>query len=363
MNPLKNWYNLRRGYKFGDKTTYNDFHIGLDVIVPEGTPKFAPYSGEVTHAVREQGGNTVYLFAVGKVFRFLHLSKFGKIGKVRKGDIIGYTGDTGLSTGPHLHHDISRNSLKLDDISNFIDPEVYYAPKTIKVFVVTNKTYWNYRKKLIEIRKLVSEYTDGQIQLSFTCKDVHLAPEYVIQESTMGDGTKFVGAKTFKPFLKEAKDCDIIVYYQDTKEAWPDTNFGAWSLNEVIEQEYPISGKFGIAMWGYENATRSKGEQMDYFVGNFIHELSHIFHYMARQEDDTHVHDYVEASLRNAYIGLDVDSILPRWDEFCDQNEWIHEQKLPSRVKNFVINYKKQYYKSPNILEWSRFNKKKYEFS
>lgn len=132
--PLENWKKLKRGYKFGGKTFYSDFHLGTDYIVPERTSVFAPRKCEIVKVgMFEQGGKTVHArMSAGKfgrvVMRFMHLSKYAKMGKYEKGDIIGYTGNTGkLTRGPHLHIDISRKKVDIKNISNFIDPEKFFA--------------------------------------------------------------------------------------------------------------------------------------------------------------------------------------------------------------------------------------------
>ena len=91
---------------------YTAMHRGVDFAAPLGTPIYA--AGDGTIAVAEFNG------AYGKYVRirhngqyataYAHLSRFGKnvaVGKrVRQGDVIGYVGSTGRSTGPHLHYEI-----------------------------------------------------------------------------------------------------------------------------------------------------------------------------------------------------------------------------------------------------------------
>lgn len=67
--PLKNWRKIKRGYRFGEKTFYSDFHLGTDYIVLPGT----------------------------------------------------------LTRGPHLHIDLSFGSVDPKNHSNFIDPENFFS--------------------------------------------------------------------------------------------------------------------------------------------------------------------------------------------------------------------------------------------
>lgn len=126
MYPLSNWSKLKRGYIFGEPTTYSKHHLGLDLIAPKGTPVFAPFDGRTTKLIGKQGGNTVWFYWDDLIMRVMHLSEFGKIGKVKEGDILGYVGSTGsLSTGNHAHLDISKNKVDIYNFANFKDPEKY----------------------------------------------------------------------------------------------------------------------------------------------------------------------------------------------------------------------------------------------
>ncbi len=59
--PLKNWRKIKRGYKFGEKTFYSEHHLGVDYIVPEGTPVFAPCDCEIIVSGNfPEGGNTFH---------------------------------------------------------------------------------------------------------------------------------------------------------------------------------------------------------------------------------------------------------------------------------------------------------------
>ena len=86
------------------------FHAGIDFRTPTGTPISAPAHGTVVKAGRHGGyGKMVELrHANGLTTRFAHLSRIGvKIGaRVHRGQVIGRSGNTGRSTGPHLHYEI-----------------------------------------------------------------------------------------------------------------------------------------------------------------------------------------------------------------------------------------------------------------
>ncbi|MEN3792678.1 M23 family metallopeptidase [Fulvimarina sp. MAC3] len=87
-------------------------HKGVDWAAPTGTPVFAAFDGTVSYAGDGKGyGNLVKIdHEAGRATRYAHLSRFGEKAKVgthvQAGDVIGYVGTTGLSTGPHLHFEL-----------------------------------------------------------------------------------------------------------------------------------------------------------------------------------------------------------------------------------------------------------------
>jgi hypothetical protein len=127
MYPLKDWEKFRRGYTHGVKTTYSDKHLGVDIICPQGTELYAWTDCEVNGLVGNQGGNTAWVYADGYIFRFLHLKYRPENRKVKKGEVFALTGNTGLSSGPHVHVDVWSQktgvSLKFADC---IDPEEFF---------------------------------------------------------------------------------------------------------------------------------------------------------------------------------------------------------------------------------------------
>lgn len=98
-------------------------HRGVDYAAPRGTPIKAAGDGKVVLAGRHGGyGNTVIL-QHGNKYRTLyaHMNGFAKGirsgGTVKQGQIIGYIGTTGLSTGPHLHYEFQVNGVHVDPLS------------------------------------------------------------------------------------------------------------------------------------------------------------------------------------------------------------------------------------------------------
>lgn len=126
MFPLRKRTPIR--YNFGERTWYSRHHLGQDYAADYET-LYAPFDGEIIRSFRGvEGGNTIW-FKPNKqnvVIRFLHLSAFKiKSGLVNSGEAIATTGNTGMSTGAHLHLDISKGAVNIWDFSNFLDPEQY----------------------------------------------------------------------------------------------------------------------------------------------------------------------------------------------------------------------------------------------
>ncbi len=96
-------------------------HSGLDFRAPHGTPIYAATDGRVQFAGRNGGyGNFVKLSHPGGLATgYAHMSRIAvrNGAEVRRGQVIGYVGSTGLSTGPHLHYEMYRGGAKIDPAS------------------------------------------------------------------------------------------------------------------------------------------------------------------------------------------------------------------------------------------------------
>ena len=98
---------------------YNKMHRGTDFAAPSGTPIMASGSGTVTRARWCGGGGNCVKIKHNSTYEtiYAHMKSFAKGikegRKVKQGQIIGYVGSTGLSTGPHLHYEVIVNGKKV----------------------------------------------------------------------------------------------------------------------------------------------------------------------------------------------------------------------------------------------------------
>ncbi len=106
------------GYRRDPFTGRIKLHEGLDISAPTGTPVYAPADGVVTFVGMKQGyGLTIEVDHGGKYrTRYAHLSKsLVRVGqKVQRGDMIAKVGNTGRSTGPHLHYEVRVNGAPVN---------------------------------------------------------------------------------------------------------------------------------------------------------------------------------------------------------------------------------------------------------
>ena len=99
---------------------YNKMHRGTDFAAPSGTPIMASGSGTVTRARWCGGGGNCVKIKHNSTYEtiYAHMKAFAKGikegRKVKQGQIIGYVGSTGMSTGPHLHYEVVVNGKKVN---------------------------------------------------------------------------------------------------------------------------------------------------------------------------------------------------------------------------------------------------------
>jgi murein DD-endopeptidase MepM/ murein hydrolase activator NlpD len=113
---LSSSYGMRKHPILG----YNKMHKGTDFAAPSGTPIMASGAGKITRARWCGGGGNCVKIKHNSTYEtiYAHMKSFArgiKEGRrVRQGQIIGYVGSTGMSTGPHLHYEVVVNGKKVN---------------------------------------------------------------------------------------------------------------------------------------------------------------------------------------------------------------------------------------------------------
>jgi murein DD-endopeptidase MepM/ murein hydrolase activator NlpD len=121
------------GYRIDPIYKTVKLHAGLDFAAPQGTPIYATANGTVTVAGNTgngYGNHVVINHGYGYETLYGHMVKVkARAGQqVKRGEVIGYVGSTGKSTGPHCHYEVHKNGQKIDPVYFFyndLSPEQY----------------------------------------------------------------------------------------------------------------------------------------------------------------------------------------------------------------------------------------------
>ena len=138
---LSSSYGMRKHPILG----FNKMHRGTDFAAPKGTPIMASGDGKIIRARWCGGGGNCVKIKHNSTYTtvYAHMSKFArgiKEGvKVRQGQIIGYVGSTGMSTGPHLHYEVIVNGKRVN---------------SQKLKLPSGKILKKKERKLFELRKI-----------------------------------------------------------------------------------------------------------------------------------------------------------------------------------------------------------------
>lgn len=117
----------RYGYRQDPFHGHEQFHPGLDIDANIGDPIMATGAGTVVIAGDQSGWGYGIQIEIDHGFgyrtKYAHLSRTAvKVGqRVKRGEVIGYAGNTGYSKGPHLHYEVIRHGDKVNPIDYFID--------------------------------------------------------------------------------------------------------------------------------------------------------------------------------------------------------------------------------------------------
>ena len=135
---------------------YNKMHRGTDFAAPMGTPIMASGSGIITRARWCGGGGNCVKIKHNSTYEtiYAHMKNFGRGIKegvrVKQGQIIGYVGSTGKSTGPHLHYEVIMNGKKIN---------------SQKLKLPSGKILKNIERKLFEVSKIKLDVLKSELIL------------------------------------------------------------------------------------------------------------------------------------------------------------------------------------------------------
>lgn len=119
--PVQGWMIRGYGYQVDPFTGQVKMHEGLDIAAPTGTPIVAPASGTVRYAGNKKDyGLCVEIdHGYGFTTMYAHCQRLRVNSgmQVRRGDIIAYVGNTGRSTGPHLHYEVRLSHSAVNPIN------------------------------------------------------------------------------------------------------------------------------------------------------------------------------------------------------------------------------------------------------
>ncbi len=145
----KNLTHIGSGFGYRIDPIYKDLraHKGMDFNAPLGTPIYATADGKVIDAGFNTGGfgnRVVINHGYGYQTLYGHMLRIkARVGQeVKRGELIGYVGNTGKSTGPHCHYEVHRNGYPVDPIYYFyndLSPGQFY--RILKLAAASNQSF------------------------------------------------------------------------------------------------------------------------------------------------------------------------------------------------------------------------------
>ncbi|WP_027180447.1 M23 family metallopeptidase [Maridesulfovibrio bastinii] len=118
--PVEGWVSSPFGWRTSPFTGRREYHKGLDISCPIGTAIYAPAKGKVIFSGIDGGyGRCIKIrHGANVTTRYGHMSRLGvKKGQVvTRGELIGYAGSTGRSTGPHVHYEVRLGGVPVNPL-------------------------------------------------------------------------------------------------------------------------------------------------------------------------------------------------------------------------------------------------------
>lgn len=127
VDPQRSWISSPFGIRISPFTNKKQFHVGIDLAGGEGTPIMATARGQVVFV----GMNGSLGLAVRIRHDSVYETVYGHLNKalvkrgqqIRRGDVIGHMGDSGKTTGYHLHYEVKKNDKNIDPFGHMMDWE------------------------------------------------------------------------------------------------------------------------------------------------------------------------------------------------------------------------------------------------
>jgi murein DD-endopeptidase MepM/ murein hydrolase activator NlpD len=135
------------GYRIDPIYKTPKMHTGLDFAAPIGTPIYATADGTVAETGYDDGGygNHVIInhgYGYGTLYGHMVKIKARNGERVKRGQVIGWVGSTGKSTGPHCHYEVIRNGTKIDPVHYFFnDLSATDYERMVRIAASTNQSF------------------------------------------------------------------------------------------------------------------------------------------------------------------------------------------------------------------------------
>jgi len=135
------------GYRIHPIYKTRKLHTGMDFTAPQGTPIYATGDGtieKVRRSKRGYGNHVIIDHGFGYQTLYAHMTKsiVNRRQKVKRGEVIGYVGNTGTSVAPHLHYEVIRNKRKINPVNyyyNDLNPKEY--EKMLEISSQNNQSF------------------------------------------------------------------------------------------------------------------------------------------------------------------------------------------------------------------------------
>ena len=135
------------GYRIHPIYKTRKLHTGMDFSAKTGTPIYATGNGKIEKVKKSRRGYGNYVVinhGYGYKTLYAHMSKYivRKGQEVKRGDVIGYVGNTGMSMAPHLHYEVIKNGKKINPVNfyyNDLTPEQY--KKMLEICSQNNQSF------------------------------------------------------------------------------------------------------------------------------------------------------------------------------------------------------------------------------